>query len=342
MKPLWWWLTLTVVATARPSPDTIFRHWKSGPGGAVGVVRGGKLIFQRGYGLSDLKRHQANTPLSNYDLASVSKQFTATCVLILAQEGKLRLSDPLGKFVPKLPSYAARVPLRNLLNMTSGLPEYDDSQALDIQATLQGSQPSFAVGQRYEYLNFNYALLTRVVERSSGQPLGQFLSARILGPLHMSRSTFLQRPGQVVQGRATGYAHGDRGWEISRNDVPGIGDGNLFSNVQDLSRWAADWLAGSSLLRSDWVERAWTSGKTSDGEETGYGFGFEIDRHIGQRRISHNGSWMGTSTYISLYPKADLGVIVLSNREDEDVYSLGESLEDLYLGDQTSNSPGAR
>ncbi len=218
--------------------------------------------------------------------------------------------------------------LHNLLSMTSGLPDYDDSQPASpksLVAGLRAGQPTFASGTRYEYLNLNYALLTFVVEKASGQKMGAFLQQQIFVPLRMKNTSFLSRKNQKIDKRATGYRRTGHGWVVSRNDVPAVCDGNVFSNVEDLARWEIDWLNGSSLLDATWRKRAWTEGLRG----SGYGYGFEIDRHAGCLCISHTGSWNGTSTCLALYPERKLGVIVLSNREDEDVYELGEQVEDL-------------
>ena len=323
---------LALLILALPVPDSkidkIFRGWNRGPGGSVGVVVGGRLVFARGYGLADVAKKTPNTPQTVYDLASVSKQFTATAVLLQAQQGKLTLTDRLDKHISGLPAYAAGTSLERLLTMTSGFPEYDDSQAVkleDLRETLR-SEPG-TLKAEYQYLNMNYALLTFVVQKVAGQPLGEVLQQDIFRPLKMGHTTFLHSKSQRVDRRAIGYKRHKGGWVVSRNDVPGVGDGNVFSSVEDLSLWAIDWLRGSSLLKPEWQRRAWTRAA----QDIDYGFGFEIDEHQGQRRISHSGSWNGTSTYIALYPQRKLAVIVLSNREEEDSYGLGEQVEDLFL-----------
>ena len=324
------WLCLLVPGWAQSEIDSIFREWNNGPGGAVGVVQGDRLVVKRGYGYADLAAHTRIDSATNFDLASVSKQFCSTAVLMLAQRGRLRLDDRLDRYLDGLPAYAAGVRLRNLLNMTSGLPDYDDSQPASpksLVAGLRAGEAAFAPGSRYEYVNLNYALLTFVVERAGAQPMGAFLQQQIFGPLKMKNTHFLSRKDQKIDNRATGYRRAGKEWVVSRNDVPGVCDGNVFSSVEDLARWEIDWLKGSSLLDGSWRKRAWTEGLRS----SGYGYGFEIDRHAGWRRISHTGSWNGTSTYVALYPERKLGVIVLSNREEEDVYALGEQVEDLYL-----------
>lgn len=330
------WLALGAAAAPPSAPDIdpVFHAWQGKvPGGAVGVVLKDKLVYSKGYGMANLAKGIPNTPQTLYDLASVSKQFCATAVLLQAQKGKLSLKAGLGTYLPGLPDYAAKTPVENLLNMTSGFPDYDFDGAVDrktLIATLNEGEPSFRAGSRYEYLNMNYALLTYVVQKVASQSMGQVLEYGIFRPLKMSHTVFLSKADQVIADRAVGYAKNGSGWSKSVSDSPGVADGNVFSSVEDLSLWARDLLRGSSLLTPESLKKAWTSGRAG-GEETGYGFGFEIDEHEGYRRISHTGSWYGTATYVALYPQLKLGVIVLSNREDEDVYSLGEQVEDLYL-----------
>lgn len=314
--------------------DVIFKKWNDGPGGSVGVVADGHLIWAKGYGYADLAHKTPNTPSTNYDLASLSKQFTAAAVLLQVQHGRLSLTDHLDKYVQDLPVYASKVTIQNLLQMTSGLPDYDDSsqvQLSDLVETLNTEQPSFRPGHRYEYLNMNYALLTFVVEEVAKQKLGQILESQIFQPLGMHQTRFLSKLGQTIPNRAIGYKMTRKGPKVSRNDVPGVGDGNVFSNVQDLSLWAIDLLKGSRIISANLQKAAWTSGETTQAKKTGYGYGFEIGTHLKQKRVSHTGSWNGTSTYLGLYPSAKVAVIVLSNREEEDVEELGEQLAAVYL-----------
>lgn len=297
----------------------------------MGVVQAERMVLARGYGYAELLSKTPIDGQTNFDLASVSKQFCATSVLMLAQDQRLQLEHRLGLYLSGLPAYAGRVKIHHLLSMTSGLPEYDDSQPVSLASLVESlaqEEPSFAPGARFEYLNLNYALLTFVVEKVTGQPMGTVLEQRIFQPLGMKNTVFLSRRGQPIAARATGYRQTPKGWVVSRNDVPGVCDGNIFSNLNDLSRWEIDWLKGSSLLGKKWCKLAWKEARTG----SGYAYGFEVDQHRGLRRISHTGAWNGTATYMSLYPQKKLGIIVLSNREDEDVYSLGEQVEDLYLG----------
>lgn len=323
-----------VAAPAASEIDRIFESWDGEvPGGAVGVVLNDKLVYSHGYGLANLSKGTTNTAQTVYDLASVSKQFCATTVLLQVQKGRLSIKDGLGKYLPGLPVYAAEAPIETLLNMTSGFPDYDYDGPTDrdtLIATLNEEKPSFRHGGKYEYLNMNYALLTYVVQKVASQSMGQVLESSIFKPLKMEHTVFLAKPGQTIANRARGYAQSDGGWSQSISDAPGVADGNVFSSVDDLSLWVRDLLRGSSLLSAQSQQAAWTSGKAA-GKATGYGYGFEIDEHGGYKRISHTGSWYGTATYIAMYPQLKLGVIVLSNREDEDVYSLGEEVEDLYL-----------
>ena len=314
--------------------DEIFSSWDGNvPGGAVGVVSNDKLVFAKGYGMADLGKKTANSPATVYDLASVSKQFAALAALAQVQKGKLDLKQGLGTYLPGLPAYAAKTPVENLLNMTSGFPDYDYDQQATRKAlidTLNAEEPSFKAGTKYEYLNMNYALLTYVVQKVASQSMGQVLEYSIFKPLKMTSTVFLSKLGQKIPDRAVGYAKdGDR-WVKSVSDGPGVADGNVFSSVNDMALWARDLLRGSSVISAELQKKAWTSGRAGK-DPTGYGYGFEVDEHEGYTRISHSGSWYGTATYIALYPKLKLGVVVLSNREDEDCYGLGEQVEDLYL-----------
>ncbi len=313
-----------------PRVDRLCAHFEGRPGVSIAIVRNGQPTHLKGYGLADRATRRTITPQSAFDLASVSKQFTAVTVMQLAERGKLSLQDPLGKFFPRIVPYARGVRLDRLLTMTSGLPDYADAADVtltDLLADLEQGRPAFPAGQRYEYLNMNYALLTRVVEKVTAESFGAVLRGAIFEPMKMSRTTFLARAGQSIPGRVVGYRRTRQGqWQVSQNDAPGIGDGNIFSCGQDMARWAIGWLDGLPLLKPRLRQQAWTRATLTSGKRVDYGYGWEI----GEGCVYHSGSWDGTSTYIALYPAARLGVVVLSNNEDEAVDLLGERLAALY------------
>lgn len=331
-------LALVGPAAARsPSAEIdrlVLEHYpQPGPGCAVAVVSGGKVVHLKGYGLADVRNKKPLTADSIFDLASVSKQFTATCIMLLADRGKLRLEDDVRRFLPELKERQTPIRIANLLGMTSGLPEYDldDQDATPAQLLAQyGSQRMrFAPGRKYEYLNTNYALLTVILQRISGESQRAFLRREVFGPLGMKSSDFLEDDGYRAPGQVRGYAmNEDTGRpNLSEFPVAGWGDGNVLSSARDMATWLLALRRLALLRKATWI-RAWTSGKLTDGSETGYGFGFEVQDD--PACVYHSGSWYGTSTYMAWYPEADYGVVVLSNLEDSPVDTVADGIDQIF------------
>lgn len=330
-------LTLTGPAAARSlgaeiDAVVLEQYPQPGPGCAVAVVKDGKIAHLKGYGLADVRSRKPITPDSVFDLASCSKQFTATCVLLLADRGKLRLDDDARRFLPELKERPSPVRVANLLGMTSGLPEYEvdtpGTSPEDVLRQVADERLKFGAGKKYEYVNTNYALLTLMVERLTGMSQRQFLRQEVFGPLGMKASDFLEEDGYRAPGQVRGYALNDKGRAVlSENPVTGLGDGNVVSSARDMATWLLA-LRKQALLKPGTWKRAWTEGTLADGKRTGYGFGWEISRN--PLCVSHSGSWYGTATYMEWYPEEDFGIVVLSNLEDSGVTDVAEGVGALF------------
>lgn len=309
------------------------RYPQPGPGCAVAVVKGGRIVHLKGYGLADVRAGKPLTPDSVFDLASVSKQFTAACILLLADRGRLKVDDDVRRYLPELQAGKNVLRIANLLGMTSGLPEYETDEAgatpESVLEEVADQRRRFAPGARYVYTNTNYALLTLVLQRVTGTTQRQFLRQNLFDPLGMKSSDFLERDDYRAPGQVRGYAKAESGRaELSEHPVTGLGDGNVLSTARDMATWLLALRKQAILKKSTW-QRAWTSGKLSGGEETGYGFGFEVQDK--PRCVYHSGSWYGTATYMAWYPEEDYGVVVLSNLEDSPVDELADGMDALYL-----------
>jgi N-acyl-D-aspartate/D-glutamate deacylase len=296
------------------------------------VIRDGEVAFAAGYGLADLERREPITSQTTFDLASVSKQFTAAAVLILAERGELELDDPMVEHLPELARFGDRITLRHLLTHTSGLPDYYD--ALEAVAVADGSRPDtaaamrflaawdapplFPPGERWEYSNPGYEMLALVVERASRQRFGAFLEESIFRPLGMTGSVVRDNTEPVIAHRARGYTSRDGRFELL-DDHPLnhiIGSGSVFSSIEDLARWDRA-LDTETLVRRSTLEEAWTPVELAGGERYPYGFGWELGDYGGLgRRVHHTGHWLGFSNYLGRLPERRLTVIVLSNIED--------------------------
>jgi CubicO group peptidase (beta-lactamase class C family) len=319
------------------------------PGASLLVVRDGEAVVQRGYGLSDLEQGVEAGPATNYRLASVSKQFTAAAILLLAQDGKLGLDDPLRRWLPSLPRAADAITLRHLLTHTSGLLDYEDLMAADyagqirdagvLQLLEREDRTYFVPGSAYRYSNSGYALLALVVERASAETFQQFLRRRIFAPLGMHDTLAHVRGGPEVPHRAYGYSEVDddaagggaagKHWERTDQSSTSavLGDGGIYSSLVDLARWDAA-LYDDRLLDDASRRLAFSPQVQVTGEpyEAGYGFGWRITGDS----LWHSGETIGFRNVIVRWPRQQLTVILLSNRNDPEPYRTALAIGELF------------
>lgn len=326
------------------------------PGLAVGLMRDGKLVFARGYGLADLHAATPITPATNFRLASVTKQFTAMAIMLLVHDGKLRYDDSLTKIFPEFPVYGNGITLRNLLNHTSGLRPYEDIYEQQMAGTPKDKIPqlhdsdvlrllerqdsgAFAPGTRWEYSNSGYAVLAMIVERASGRQFGDFLQHRIFAPLGMNHTLAYVKGSNQVPNRAFGYRKAeDEAWTFSDQSSTSavLGDGGIYSSIEDLAKWDRG-LAHHVLLSEKEMQAAFTpvqvegGVKLPDGTSSDYGFGWFLDPYKGRRRMWHYGDTSGFHTAIQRLPDDKLTVVVLANRTDVDPGKLAMKILDIYL-----------
>lgn len=312
------------------------------PGAALLVLKDGRAVVRRGYGRSDLERQVEAGPATNYRLASVSKQFTAAAVLLLAQDGRLAIEDPVRKWLPSLPASADAITVRHLLTHTSGLLDYEDLMATPYEgqisdagvlALLAGQDRLyFPPGSTYRYSNSGYALLALVVERASGTSFADFLRTRIFAPLGMHGSLARIAGGPEVPHRAWGYGATADGWERTDQNAYSavLGDGGIYASIDDLARWDA--ALYDDRLFSD-ATRAQAFGKqvqvASAPEATYYGYGWRVNED-GSRQW-HNGESIGFRNSLVRWPEQRLTVILLSNRNDPTPYDTALAIGRLFL-----------
>lgn len=311
-------MTALLLQEADAFVDKVFP--KDGPGGVVLVLRKGEPVYQKARGLADLKAGTPLEPGSVFDLASLSKPFTALAILILEERGKLSLEDDIRKYLRELPVRATVVRILDLLRMVSGhadyMPLFDDLSKgtnEEVARRVAAAGLAFPTGTQHAYSNTDYALLGLIVARASGKSYGDFLSEAVFQPLGM-RSTVVLRAGVDIPRRATGYARKAGAWKVDRLDTPGIvGDGGVFSSVEDLARWDRGL---PSLLKPATLRRAFTAGLG------GYGLGWVVSGDT----VWHNGGWAGARSILTRNLKTGLTVIVLSNQASADVDGLARRL----------------
>lgn len=319
------------------------------PGLSVAVVQNGKVVKSQGYGLADMERSVPATANTVYLLASISKQFTAAGILLLVQDGKVGLDDVVEKYLDGLPRAWGGVTVRQLLNQTSGLPEWvpdPDKDPLLKTDTLQEiarravvKPPAFNPGAQYAYSNTNYNLLAGIIAKADGRPYGEFLQARIFGPLGMS-ATGVYDPAEIVKNRAAGYVRS--GGKLFNNlfvYTPSYlaGAGGLQSTVSDLVKWNAALDAGT-LLPASSLAQMWTPPVLPGKARSGYGMGWVSQTIQGHRVVWHNGSLPGAMGFLGRFPDDHLTIIVLSNMSPLDGFDeaspflpLGQGLASLYV-----------
>ncbi|EEF59390.1 serine hydrolase domain-containing protein [Pedosphaera parvula] len=327
--------------------DTLFKKFDrtNGPGASVMVILDGKKVFTKSYGLADGEGKVCATPDSNYRLASVSKQFTAMAIMILADQGKLSFDDPITKFFPEFPEYGKSITVRHMLNHTSGLIDYEDIippgttiPVLDINVLRllkQQDKTYFSPGSQFKYSNTGFAFLALIVERVSGQTFASFLSENIFKPLRMDHTLAYEQGISAVSNRAYGYSPEKDGFRRTDQSLTSsvLGDGGIYSSVNDLYKWDQA-LYNLKLVSKKTFEAAYTPGKSTEHENgIRYGFGWFLSEYRGLKHIYHTGDSIGFRTIISRFPEQHFTVIVLSNEHDAELPSVANKIVDLYLFD---------
>jgi CubicO group peptidase (beta-lactamase class C family) len=320
----------------KPDVDALLRDYAGDvPGAAVLVVRDGQPVVRAGYGLADLETGTPATPETNYRLASMTKQFTAASILLLAEDGRLTLDDRACEWLPSLPKAAETVTIRHLLTHTSGLVDYEDVIPEGFAAQLHDAdvlqlletqgRTYFRPGSGYRYSNSGYALLALIVERASGNTFATFLRERIFEPLGMHNTVAYEEGISTVSNRAFGYTQEAGGWKRTDQDQTSavLGDGGIYSSIDDLAKWDAA-LYDSRLLD---LRAAFTPATRTDDPDVEYGYGWRITGET----LWHSGESVGFRNVIVRYPKRHLTVVVLTNRNEPEPYRLALEIAETAI-----------
>lgn len=326
--------------------DRLFAPWSrpDAPGCSVGVSRGTKTVFEKGYGAANLEHGVPITPASVFHVASVTKPFTALSILLLVRDGKLALDDEVRRHLPEWQGPSS-VTVRHLLAHTSGV--RDAFLLIELAAPRDGSRSRHhqlvdlltrqrgliePPGTRFFYNNGGYVLLAEIVQRISGQPLRAFVDARILRPLGMRQTHLHDDVDEIVPHVATGYTPaGDGRRRLAMRPGGVVGNAGLFTTTGDLLRWlrnVATPVVGDAAL----FEVMQAVPPLPKGERTDYALGVWIERPGGRRTIAHGGSDPGASAYVVRYPEHDLGIAVLCNVDGVDTIGLARATADAVLG----------
>lgn len=321
------------------------------PGVALLVARDGKIVRAEGFGLSNVELGVPVKPETLFQSGSVGKQFTATAVMMLVEQGKISLDDSITKYFPHAPSAWKPVTVRHLLSHTAGFTDYPkdfdyrkDYSEAELLKIVEAIPLAFPPGTKWSYSNLGYLTLGILIHRVTGKFYGDVLEERIFQPLGM-QSTRIMSEADIVPNRAAGYrlVKGQlKNQEWVSPTLNTTADGSLYFSVQDLAKWDAA-LYSEKLLKRSSLEQMWSVVKLNDGQPNSghYGFGWEISHSHGHRLIDHSGSWQGFKTQISRYVDDKLTVVVLSNLAEADPEKIAEHVAGLYLQGQAGTGPAS-
>jgi CubicO group peptidase (beta-lactamase class C family) len=330
-------------AVSADAIDALFQEYNQPnvPGAAVMIIQEGKIALSRSYGFANLEERRPVTSATNFRLASVTKQFTAMAVLILAEQKKLSLDDPLVKFFPDLPPSDRAIKIRHLLNHTSGIVDYEslmpDSQTVQIldkevlQLLKKADSTYFPAGSKFQYSNSAYSLLSLVVELVSHRPFAQFLKENIFLPLSMT-NTVTREAGTVVTDRAYGYSRTNAGFVFTDQSSTSavLGDGGIYSSVDDLFKWDQA-LYTEKLASKATLDLALNPTTATDTTAFQYGYGWFIGEYHGLRTVHHTGTSRGLRNAILRLPDQRFSVIILTNRNEGAPVEKARKIVDLYF-----------
>ncbi len=311
------------------------------PGLALEVLQHGQVVKRAGYGLADIEWQIPVTPETEFEIGSVTKQFTAAGILLLAQEGKLSVDDHIAKYLRDVPATWEPITIRQLLTHTSGLPNYTSFGGFEFSRHLTQAQfireiaahPLLSPpGSIWSYCNTGFNLCGYIIENISGQRYWDFMRERVFAPLGMTNTTS-RDPRQIIARRAHGYETDADGHFVNRDyDITDIfSAGAIVSTVDDLAKWS-DSLDSHRLLLDATEQEMWTPVRLSNGQTHDYGFGWFLDPWHGHQNIGHSGTTDGFSASLQRFPQDQLVIIVLTNSNESGIATkLAKDLALLYF-----------
>ncbi|RYZ21002.1 MAG: class A beta-lactamase-related serine hydrolase, partial [Chitinophagaceae bacterium] len=330
--------------------DELFKPWNNrlSPGAALGIVRDGKLVFSRGYGMADLEHDVAINDSTIFYIGSVSKQFVTMCLLLLEEQGKLSLDDRVQKYLPDFPEYNAPLTIRHFIHHTSGvrdnltLWELAGNNVLDqidkeemYQLIRRQKELNFTPGEQYLYSNSCYFMLGLIIEKISGESLREFAHKNIFAPLGMYNTFIGDDNTRIIKNRAFSYQKSEDGFknQIMRYDL--VGSGGIYSNITDLYLWDQNFYhnklgKGSQAL----IEKMHTEGMLNNGKSSGYAFAVINGTYRGLRTVSHSGALAGYRSFFLRFPEQKVSVIILGNVTPLGIPKLPYDVADILLEKQ--------
>lgn len=325
------------------------------PGCAVGVSLNGQAVFEKAFGLAEIEHNVPNTPQTIFESGSVAKQFTAAALVLLQQDGKLSLDDPVKKYIPEIPDYGSPLTIRHMLNHTAGLRDWGSVMALtgvgrgdrvitqEVALDVIAHQKAldFKPGNEYSYSNSGYNLAAIIVERVSKQKFGDFLAERLLKPLGMTNTSVRDDYQRIVPGRAQAYSRNSNNapWRLNMPFMNVYGNGGMLTTVGDWLKWNA--MLDARTFNAKLVDELETRGVLNDMQKIGYALGLNVGDYKGLKDVSHGGSTAGYQTFLARYPDKKLSVAVLCNGTSPSAGGIAANVTDEILA-LASGQPTAR
>jgi CubicO group peptidase (beta-lactamase class C family) len=331
--------------------DALFAEWDrvDSPGAALGIFQDGRIVYARGYGSANLEYNIPITTQTVFRVGSVSKQFTAMCIALLDEQGKLFLDDDIRIHLPEMFAYSPPVTIRHMIHHTSGIRDYlvlqalagrsggyfyTSPEAIDLLARQRGL--NFEPGDKYSYSNSGYFLLSEIVKRASGMTLREFAKSHIFDPLGMTSTHFHDDINEVVKNRASGYMScKDGGFRIHMTQLDMIGDGGIYTTVADFFKWDQNFYANKLGDKTQaLIDLVTTPARLNDGTSIDYAFGLRVYTYKGLKAVGHGGSFVGYKAHCIRFPEQRFSVVILSNLGTFEPDQIAFQIADVYLAGQ--------
>lgn len=329
--------------------DSLFIEWDKPdvPGCALGIIKDGKLIYSKGYGIGDLEHDIEITPSSVFYIASVSKQFVTFSILLLEEQGKLNLDDRIQKFLPDFPEYNSPLTIRHFIHHTSGVRDYltlmyfkgrnylDNTDVDEVYELIKRQKElNFSPGEKYLYSNSCYFMLAMIVEKVAGKPLKLFAHENIFQPLGMKSTIFYDDNTDLIKNRVFSYSRksDEDGFNnlIMRFDL--VGSGGVYSNIEDLFLWDQNFYDNKlGKGGQEIIQKMHKEGLLNNGESSGYAFALNNGTYKGLKTVGHSGSLAGYRSQFIRFPEENFSVIILANRGDANPTNKSFQVADILL-----------
>jgi CubicO group peptidase (beta-lactamase class C family) len=325
------------------------QHTGGNPGGVVGILSGDKILLAKGYGVADTENGRSIDATTTFDIASVSKQFTAFSILLLDEEGKIGLDDDIRTYLPYLPKYEHKITIRNLLQHTSGIASTDVlrlfagmsldegwDQQKEIELIRQYPQLNFKPNTRHVYSNAGYALLAQIVKQVSGMSFSEYLNSRVFKPLGMNSALVYNDPAIKLENNSLGYkmVNGKPVMVSSTTDFS-YGSGNIYIDLNDMIRWGQNFMS-AKIGSSSIMNRIFTPYNTLEsGDSLYYTYGFNVIKYKGVKMVEHSGGVPGFRSQFMMFPDEKLTIILMFNNESINTRRLANSIADILLAGKT-------